>query len=196
MKYRSIRRSARLLAASVLLTATACGDDSRGHLVDAPLAVDASEPTDAPVDSSAPDANDVESCDPAEHSADSAEFIAGRCAYFYNTAVTWLDADAACHARGMRLIAIGSPEEDEQVTDWIALHQNATWIGLNDRTEEGTFVWSLGGGQESSTPTYRPADKTYVNTDENDCIVILTLDRHWHMLTCEQHYRAYICTPQ
>lgn len=195
MQYPSVPPAARLLVASLLLATTACGDDSHGRLVDAPVAVDASESIDAPVDSSAPDANDVPLCDPAEHAASSAEHIAGRCAYFYNTAVTWLEADADCHERGMRLIAVGSQEEDEQVTDWIAQHQNATWIGLNDHTEEGTFVWSLGGGQESATPTYRPAEKTYVNTDEGDCLVILTLDRRWHILTCDGHYRAYICTP-
>jgi len=95
----------------------------------------------------------------------------------------------------MRLIAIGSQAEDDQVADWIAQHQNATWIGLNDRVEEGTFVWSLGGDQESATPSYRPAEQSYVNTEENDCFVILSLDRRWHMLFCDYHVRAYTCTP-
>lgn len=184
-----------MLAASLVLAATACGDDSHGQLVDAPVASDASAPTDATVDSGPLDASEVDSCDPDEQSADSAELIAGRCAYFYNTAVTWIEADAACHARGMRLIAIGSQAEDDQVADWIAQHQNATWIGLNDRVEEGTFVWSLGGDQESATPSYRPAEQSYVNTEENDCFVILSLDRRWHMLFCDYHVRAYTCTP-
>ena len=151
-------------------------------------------PDDAPdVEDDTPDV--VDPCPPEAYDASTSALIGGRCAYFYNEGpVTWLAADAACHARNMRLIPIRSAEEDDELTAWITQHQNSTWIGLNDIAEEGTFVWSLGGELGSEEPTYLPEISS--NSPDLDCVVanILPAPAFWLVLGCDYHVRSYTCT--
>lgn len=153
--------------------------------------------TDADADADAEaegDADAAITCDPALHQASSAQYVAGRCAYFFNTAVVWTDAEAACAAKGLQLITVGSDQETNDLVTWIGQHQNATWTGLNDRAQEGAFVWAVADGGTPPASPYLPAVSG--NADGNDCVVLHVIGTVGYLaLTCDQHVRAYTCTP-
>ena len=60
---------------------------------------------------------------------------------------TWEEAQAHCAFIGMNLATILSPEENDEVLAKIG--DNEAWIGLNDRDEEGQYLWISG-----VTPSY------------------------------------------
>jgi len=148
---------------------------------------------DASTEDAADAADATVECDAEAYGASSAKHIAGRCAYFFNTAVIWTEADAACRSKGLRLIAVASDAETNEIVAWISTQQNATWVGLNDQAEEGTFAWILADGGGSSEPAYRP--EVTENGPDNDCCVLHTIPAQWAALTCDNHFRAYTCTP-
>ena len=66
------------------------------------------------------DADASVTCDPALYEASSARYIGGRCAYFFNTeASTWIEAEAACRAKGLQLITVGSDQQTDELVAWI-----------------------------------------------------------------------------
>jgi hypothetical protein len=140
------------------------------------------------------DADASVTCDPALYEASSARYIAGRCAYFFNTAaVTWPDAEAACLAKGLQLITVGSDQETDELVAWISQHQNATWTGLNDRAAEGSLVWQVADGGAPPAPPYVP--NVTGNGDANDCVVLHVIGPVGYIaLTCDAHVRMYTCT--
>lgn len=140
------------------------------------------------------DPGDVDPCPLDDLDANASALIGGRCAYFYDSAVTWPEADAVCHARGMRLIPIRSSDEDAELAAWLgSLSASGTWIGLNDIAEEGTFVWSLGGDLGSEAPLYLPAGLN--NGPYWNCVALHVYEpAGWFALTCDYHFRDYTCT--
>ena len=56
--------------------------------------------------------------------------------------VSWDDANAGCKAIGAELASIESQCDQDKVFELSA--KVSTWIGGNDQTTEGTFVWPNG----------------------------------------------------
>ncbi len=55
---------------------------------------------------------------------------------------SWAGAKRACESRGLRLVSINDEEEDEFLHGQLeALDFGDTWLSLNDRANEGEFVW-------------------------------------------------------
>ncbi len=62
-------------------------------------------------------------------------------AYFYSTAtLSWEDANTAASALGGHLVTISNTGENTFVATQV-VEGNLAWIGLNDATSEGVFVW-------------------------------------------------------
>ena len=58
---------------------------------------------------------------------------------------TWADAQANAANMGGNLVAINDADENEAVADLLTANGSSqAWIGFNDRTTEGEFVWSDG----------------------------------------------------
>jgi hypothetical protein len=67
--------------------------------------------------------------------------------YFLLESSSWPDAQAQAVQMGGNLATIRSAAENQWVYDAFAAYggvQRFLWIGLNDRAQEGTFVWASG----------------------------------------------------
>jgi len=73
-----------------------------------------------------------------------------RTSYRYvDTPILWPAAEAACEAEGTHLVVITSAEERDFLIELMGKSPNGTsdkvWIGLTDRTSEGTWRFVTGG---------------------------------------------------
>ncbi len=73
------------------------------------------------------------------------------CYTFCSPSLNWEDAQAACAADGAFLVSIGDPVEETWVDATIdvagagfGIIGSSWWMGFNDRTLEGTWVWDDG----------------------------------------------------
>jgi len=58
---------------------------------------------------------------------------------------SWTNASTACSDEGYHLVTIDDASEESFVVEHaVGLLSGATWIGLNDRSTEGSFVWEDG----------------------------------------------------
>ena len=91
----------------------------------------------------------------------------GNCYWLNTTDLTWQAARTACqaHGAGYDLVSIDDAAENAFVTSILA--GDVAWIGLNDITTEGTFVWASG-----STSTYRNWRQIEPNSFSEDCAYI------------------------
>ena len=65
--------------------------------------------------------------------------------YWVNpTLLGWVEAEEQCQAAGASLAKVASTEENAFVTALAGVGLSQMWIGCNDRTFEGTFVWTDG----------------------------------------------------
>ncbi|XP_045164200.2 brevican core protein-like [Mercenaria mercenaria] len=94
-------------------------------------------------------------------------FFNGSCYYLSDVTLDWLSAVAACNETGAYLTEIQSQSElDFLIT--ITDEYDFFWIGLNDRKNEGEFVWHKSGdplsfiSPEYYFGAYRPS---------SDCVV-------------------------
>jgi hypothetical protein len=62
------------------------------------------------------------------------------------------------------------------------------WIGLNDKTTEGQFVWDNSG----QTPTYLPPSYYSSNTENRDCVYMYYDSYDWYVYGCSLK-TEYIC---
>ena len=117
--------------------------------------------------------------------------------YVYNTPRTWTQARADCIFHGQDLAWIDSQEENNILTYGIRNDIGSFWIGINDRADEGTWVWANG----------RPAGFTFWETGEPnddggvaDCGEMWGTDNghyannhRWNDIDCEAYTRKYVC---
>lgn len=59
--------------------------------------------------------------------------------------LSWTASHDDCASRGYTLVEIESAAEGDEIARWIP---GDSWIGLNDRDEEGTFVWVDGSSAD------------------------------------------------
>ncbi len=113
-------------------------------------------------------------------------------------AKTWPDAEAACVSAGGHLAALETAEEHSAVMAHVGGDSNARpWIGCNDRTKEGSFVWTTNGkscnrNSKESYSNWNPGEPNNVNNE--DCAEVYSHvggDR-WNDLPCSRA-RAYLC---
>ncbi|XP_069846301.1 brevican core protein isoform X3 [Dipodomys merriami] len=65
----------------------------------------------------------------------------GSCYKHFSTRRSWEEAETQCRMYGAHLASISTPEEQNFINNQYREYQ---WIGLNDRTIEGDFLWSDG----------------------------------------------------
>ncbi|XP_015706215.1 C-type lectin domain family 4 member G-like [Coturnix japonica] len=66
-------------------------------------------------------------------------FNGGSCYHVGSGSVGWAQAQGNCRDSGAQLVVIGDAKEQEFLTSLAPQHE--TWIGLHDRSTEGSFQW-------------------------------------------------------
>jgi hypothetical protein len=93
-----------------------------------------------------------------------------------------------CESLGGYLAQITSAAEHTAVSSIV---RTDVWIGLNDRTTEGTFEWQLGGSATAPAGTYLPWETGEPNAS-GDCVLNGASDSRWYDRTCSDS-EAYVC---
>ncbi|XP_045195882.2 C-type lectin BfL-2-like isoform X2 [Mercenaria mercenaria] len=110
----------------------------------------------------------------------------GSCYLFSSTSKTWIDAVADCNATGGYLVETNDGGEFEFVRDYY-IDVYAFWIGLNDRTTEGTYAWSRSG---SIVSYYNFSSNGNYNSEDYDCVFIVY--DYMYFTNCGL-FKKYIC---
>lgn len=95
--------------------------------------------------------------------------------YYLLSEQNWTNSEAEAISLGGNLVTINSLEENNWVYDTFSLFggiQRDIWLGLNDASSEGNFVWSSGeqvvytnfgnGEPNNGAPLPQPATENYV----------------------------------
>ena len=106
------------------------------------------------------------------------------------TSKTWANAEADCDAiYGGHLASIASQEDVDFLVEWVLEQGETYWIGLNDQTTEGTFVYSDGTSSAFlSWGVLQPQAPSGSNVE--DCVYIA--DGFFYDDACTTS-RKYIC---
>ena len=161
---------------------------------------DATDCEDGDVDVN-PGESDV--CDTIDNDCDGSKDNDGLCpcdvveygghAYMYCTASSaWTSARTTCLSYGYDLVAVNDAAEDTQVNAQAFLRYGGKWWGgFNDRTSEGTFVWSNG---DANTYTNWAAGEPNNSGGDEDCV---QFGRYfpantWNDEPCTSSFR-YVC---
>jgi C-type mannose receptor len=115
----------------------------------------------------------------------------GHCyALIVSNKITWTEAESACVALGGHLASITS------ATELAALAPLATtvsdenvWIGINDRSSGGDFVWTTG---EPVSFTDWGSGEPSDSDDDDDCGNFVGAGVDWNDDDC-RHDHAYLC---
>lgn len=98
---------------------------------------------------------------------------------------SWDAAQAACAAARAHLVTIEDADEDGFAAAGVRVN---IWIGANDRTREGTFVWVT--GEPAAFNRFAPLEPDDP-TGQNDCVAIGP-EGLWHDRSCGTAY-PYLC---
>ncbi|XP_039455664.1 CD209 antigen-like protein E isoform X1 [Oreochromis aureus] len=105
------------------------------------------------------------------------------CYFLSEKTGSWDEGRSDCRDRGADLVVIDSSEEQDFLVSFI---QKPTWIGLNDKEEEGRWKW-VDGTPLSFLTYWRTGQPDNGGGDpqwgEEDCVHIRT-DSSWNDLSC------------
>ncbi len=103
--------------------------------------------------------------------------LRGHAYLFCTSRVSWSDAEAACRANGYELITIDDGEENTFARQGLGMDlDDDWWIGLNDRSDEGTWRWSYGS---SSYDGWAGGEPGSFDARSRDCVVIENGSSGW-----------------
>ena len=111
-------------------------------------------------------------------------YFAGFCYFTSSACTSWLTAKSNCSAMSSNLVTIHNQEENVYIQ-----HRNngeRSWIGLNDRSVEGSFVWP--NKEVSSFRFWAPSQPN--NWREEDCVHTLGVKHGytWNDVSCDNCY--------
>lgn len=112
----------------------------------------------------------------------------GDCVTLHSSA-NWENAQTDCSDPSGDLYVVENAIEDDWIVHLVGL-DGAYWIGLNDRSSEGTYVWSSGSSASHRNWGDKQPDNWWFS---EDCVEINWGDEgRWNDLNCNEQ-RPYIC---
>ncbi|GFN80003.1 macrophage mannose receptor 1-like [Plakobranchus ocellatus] len=115
----------------------------------------------------------------------------GTCKHWYAERKSWKDAKAFCRQQGGDLVTILDGQTNKFVDELRTSEKGGTcWIGLNDLSKEGEFVWP-----NNQKVTYKNWDVDPRKTNRNgiDCVVMgYRGTEKWSLFYCKEE-SSFIC---
>ena len=111
--------------------------------------------------------------------------------FVYSLALSWENARAVCLGFGGDLVKIENEKEMEFIKFLSSAFKTRVWIGLNDRHEEGQFVWSDGTPFNSSVYNSWADGEPNNAIEKEDCVEVYG-DNGWNDNRCDVNLQ-YIC---
>ena len=113
--------------------------------------------------------------------------------FFYQMRATWNQARAHCQSQGGNLATISNMEENSAVANTISGY--SAWIGLNDMSSEGNFVWA--DGDDSTYRNFLPGEPNEMGSE--DCVEIFGTSpgfSYWNDNVCRRDDRVtgFVCS--
>ena len=106
-----------------------------------------------------------------------------------STPINWLDARSSCAIWGGDLTSITTERENNYLNTLITSSVGDCWIGLNDRSTEGTYTWIDG-----TSVSYTNWTGTPPNVTNSDCVQINNDgDGMWESVSCGTTLNAILC---
>ena len=115
-------------------------------------------------------------------------YFGGYCYFTSAACASWMTAEANCSTRSSNLVTVHNQEENVYIQH--RHNGDRSWIGLNDRSVEGSFVWT--NKEISSFRFWAPRQPN--NWKNEDCVHTLGT-RHgytWNDVSCDNCYN-YTC---
>ncbi len=109
------------------------------------------------------------------------------CYLYFDGSASWATAESNCQALGFSLASTHAAFDHPVFAAIAAQALSDLWIGFNDETSEGTFVWS--DGTPANFSDWAPGEPN--NAGNEDCAVLTTAST-WNDTSCYNFY-GYIC---
>ncbi|KAI6653670.1 Von Willebrand factor D and EGF domain-containing protein-like, partial [Oopsacas minuta] len=107
-----------------------------------------------------------------------------------STGINWLDAQSSCAVWGGDLTSITTERENNYLYTIIPDTVSNCWIGLNDRSVEGTYTWTDGSAYGHTNWT-----GSEPSISNEDCVDIIRAgEGSWGTVDCETMRNAFLCT--
>ena len=141
-------------------------------------------------------------CDATDGDVSILDQTTGHCYFWVNVPVDRLEATLRCEQAGAELATISSSAENDIVgqvapnvqPDPDVASSFDSWIGANDITVEGTFVWD--GGEPFNFDAFRDGEPNNNNIDDpdgEDCVVFEGDSNLWDDRSCNLGVFRFIC---
>ena len=115
-------------------------------------------------------------------------YFGGYCYFTSAACSSWLTAEANCSTMSSNLVTVHNQEENVYIQH--RHNGDRSWIGLNDRSVEGSFVWT--NKEISSFRFWAPRQPN--NWKNEDCVHTLGARQGytWNDVPCDKCYN-YTC---
>ncbi|KAK3595857.1 hypothetical protein CHS0354_014680 [Potamilus streckersoni] len=96
-----------------------------------------------------------------------------KCYHFYNEPkLTWVNARTKCQSLGGDLLKVENKDEKWWITGQMLLTTDSYWTGLNDRAQEGTYVWADAATSQDQLVMWNQEPNDYMG--QEDCGIIFS----------------------
>ena len=111
-------------------------------------------------------------------------YFGGYCYFTSSTCASWLTAESNCSSMSSSLVTVHNQEENVYIQH--RHNGGRSWIGLNDRSVEGSFVWT---NKEVSSFRFW-ASRQPNNWRNEDCVHALGAKHGytWNDVSCDNCY--------
>ncbi|XP_051555079.1 ladderlectin-like [Myxocyprinus asiaticus] len=116
-----------------------------------------------------------------------------RCFKFFNTPVTWIEAEKTCLSSGSNLASVTDHEEYIFIQSLIRrLTHNSprTWLGGNDGVSENSWLWS--NGKQMTFKLWAPGEPSNSRGHEHCLEMNFGETKNWNDLNCSNK-RPFVC---
>ncbi|XP_059146762.1 lectin BRA-3-like [Physella acuta] len=124
---------------------------------------------------------------------DGGKWVDGRCFLLVREPATWNSALSACQYMEGTLATITSLTQLAALRAALNIYDSEFWIGANDLTTEGTFVWTEDLSSASVIYSWWTSDAPYTGEGNIWSCVIMKMNNEVYDQLCNSYKAFYVC---